>query len=47
MSTTPESRLTRAERLQLATAALRGVLAGVARAIVSWLIELIDEDIHH
>lgn len=47
MSTTPESCLTRAERLQLAAAALRGVLAGVARAVVSWLIDLIEEDIHH
>jgi hypothetical protein len=43
MSTTPESRLTRAERLQLAAAVLRGVLAGAARAVVSWLL---DEDIH-
>jgi hypothetical protein len=44
MPTTPESRLTRAERLQLAAAALRGALAGTARAVVSWLIE---EHIHH
>jgi len=43
MPTTPESRLTRAERLQLAAAALRGALSGAARAIVSWLIE---EHIH-
>ena len=39
MPTTPESRLTRAERLQLAMTVLRGVLAGAARAVVSWLIE--------
>jgi hypothetical protein len=44
MATTPESRVGRAERLQLAAAALRGVLAGTARAVVSWLIE---EHIHH
>jgi hypothetical protein len=43
MSTTTESRLTRAERLQLAAAVLHGVLAGAARAVVSWLIE---EGIH-
>jgi hypothetical protein len=42
MSTT-ESHLTRPERLQLAGAVLRGVLAGVARAVVSWLLE---EHIH-
>lgn len=47
MSTTPESRPARTERLPLAAAALRGVLAGAARAIVSWLIDLIKEDIHH
>jgi hypothetical protein len=39
MSATPESRLTRAERLQLAAAALRGALAGAVRAVVSWLLE--------
>jgi hypothetical protein len=44
MPTTPESRLTRAERLQLAAAILRGVLAGAARAAVAWLLE---QDIHH
>jgi hypothetical protein len=44
MTTTTESRLTRAERLQLAAAALRGVLAGAARAAVFWLIE---EHIQH
>ena len=31
--------LTRSEKLLLATAALRGTLAGAARAIISWLIE--------
>jgi hypothetical protein len=44
MSTTYESRLTRAERLQLAAAVLRGVLAGAARAVVSWLLA---EHIHN
>ena len=39
MSTTYESRLTRAERLQLAAAALRGALTGAARAITTWLLE--------
>ena len=43
MSTTRNSGLTRAERLQLAAAALRGVLTGAARAVVTWLIE---EHIH-
>jgi hypothetical protein len=38
-ATAPESRLTRAERLQLAAAALRGILAGAARAVTIWLIE--------
>ena len=47
MSTSPESRLTRAERQQLATAALRGVLAGAARTVVAWLIEVLEEHIHH
>jgi hypothetical protein len=37
MTTTPS--LTRAERLLLAAAALRGVLAGAARAIIAWLLE--------
>lgn len=41
MTTTPS--MTRAERLQLAAAALRGALAGVARAITTWLLE---EHIH-
>jgi hypothetical protein len=44
MSTTPESRLTRAEWLQLVAAVLRAVLTGTARAVVSWLLE---EHIHH
>ncbi len=40
MSTTaPAPGLTRAERLWLASAALRGVLAGAARAITAWLLE--------
>jgi len=43
-STTSESRLTRAERLQLAAAVLRGILAGAARAAVTWLLE---EYLHH
>lgn len=43
MSTTYESRLTRAERLQLAAAVMRGVLTGATRAVVSWLLE---EHIH-
>ena len=46
-TTTPKARLDRAEKLQLAAAALRGTLAGAARAIATWLIELIEEDIHH
>jgi hypothetical protein len=29
----------RSARLQLAAAAVRGILAGAARAIVTWLIE--------
>jgi hypothetical protein len=45
-TTTPEISLTRAERLQLASAVLRGILAGAARATVTWLIELIEEHIH-
>jgi hypothetical protein len=39
----PDARLTRAEQVQLAAAALRGILAGAARAAVSFLIE---EGIH-
>jgi hypothetical protein len=33
------SSLTRAERLLLAAAAMRGALAGAARAITAWLLE--------
>ena len=47
MSTTADPGLAHAERLQLAAAALRGILAGAARAAVSFLIEMIEEDIHH
>jgi hypothetical protein len=43
MTTLPDPGLTRAERLQLAAAVLRGALAGVARAITTWLL---DQDIH-
>lgn len=39
MSDNPESRLTRAERLQLAAAALRGILSGAAREIVFFALE--------
>jgi hypothetical protein len=35
----PKSRLTRTERLELAAAALRGILSGVARAVITWLVE--------
>jgi hypothetical protein len=37
--TDPTSSLTRTERLQLAAAALRGGLAGAARAITTWLLD--------
>lgn len=43
MSTTYESRLTRAERLQLTRSVMRGVLTGATRAVLSWLLE---EHIH-
>ena len=43
MITTPTTGLTRAERLLLATAALRGALAGAARAVTTWLL---DQYIH-
>ena len=43
MTTRPDPDLTRAERLQLAAAALRGALAGAARAITTWLL---DQYIH-
>jgi hypothetical protein len=39
MTTTSNPHLTRAERLWLASAALRGVLAGAARAATTWLLE--------
>ena len=39
MTTTPAPALTRAERLWLACAALRGALSGAARAITAWLLE--------
>ena len=39
----PDPGLTRAERLLLAAAALRGALAGAAHAITTWLL---DEYIH-
>ena len=35
----PDPGLTRTERLPFAAAALRGVLAGAARAITAWLLE--------
>ena len=38
-TTAPASGLTRAERLGLAAAALRGALAGTTRAIAMWLLE--------
>ena len=44
MTTTPTPGLSRAERLWLAAAALRGALAGAARAITTWLL---DQHIHH
>ena len=39
MTTTPASSLTRTERLELAAAAMRGILAGAARAITTLLLE--------
>ena len=44
MTTPPDLSLTRAERLCLAAAALRGALAGAARAIITWLL---DQHLHH
>lgn len=38
MTISPDG-LTHAERLQLAAAALRGVLVGAARAITTWLLD--------
>ena len=43
MTTPPGPGLIRAERLLLAAAALRGALAGAARAITTWLL---DQYIH-
>jgi hypothetical protein len=43
-TTTTSTSLTRAERLLLAAAALRGALAGAARAITTWLL---DQHIHY
>jgi hypothetical protein len=43
MATPHDPRLTRADRLLLGAAALRGVLAGAARAIITWLL---DQYIH-
>lgn len=43
---TTNANLARSERLLLAAAALRGVLSGAARAIIPWLIELIEEHLH-
>jgi len=43
-TTTTNTSLTRAERLLLAAAALRGALAGAARAIITCLL---DQHIHH
>ena len=39
MTNPPAPGLTRAERLWLAAAALRGALAGTARAVTAWLLE--------
>jgi hypothetical protein len=39
MTSTTTPSLTRAERLLLAAAAIRGVLAGATRAIIIWLLE--------
>jgi hypothetical protein len=35
---TTRTSLTRSERLVLASAAIRGVLAGVSRAAITWLL---------
>ena len=43
MTTPPDPRLSHNERLLLAAAALRGALAGAARAIITWLL---DQHIH-
>ena len=39
----PQQRLTRRERLTLAAAALRGVLAGATRAALDWLLDWLTE----
>jgi hypothetical protein len=44
MTTPRDPRLTRTERLYLTAAALRGTLAGAARAITIWLL---DQHLHH
>jgi hypothetical protein len=44
MTTPPNPGLTPAERLYLAAAALRGALAGAARAITTFLL---DQHLHH
>jgi hypothetical protein len=44
MTTTATTGLTRAERLLLAAAVLRGALAGAVRAITIWLL---DQRIHY
>lgn len=43
MTTPSDPGLARAERLLLAAAALRGILAGAARAVTTWLL---DQYIH-
>jgi hypothetical protein len=40
----PDPGLNRTERLLLAAAALRGALAGAARAITTWLL---DQHLHY
>jgi hypothetical protein len=44
MTTTPDPAPPQAERLQLAAAVLRGLLAGAARAVTTWLLE---QYLHH
>jgi hypothetical protein len=39
MTTSPHPEPDRSARLQLAAAALRGILSGTARAVITWLIE--------
>lgn len=38
---TTKHRTTRRERLALASAALRGILAGATHALLSWLIDIL------